>query len=156
MNLAQRGVNLNDVGYVGLSKKKKNQVISNVLGAAAYNGATDILKSLLVRQKASIFNVNFLALEKQDFNQKGNFVKEMLGFTPLMLAVSGGISNKECMQILLGAKADASIKDTYGNGLLHLAAIYSNYEALDFLVKNVPTLNVSERNNKGDTPLSIL
>jgi hypothetical protein len=97
MSLVSKKVNINDVGYVGLSKKRKNQVISNVLGAAAYNGATDILKNLLVRQKASIFNLNFPALEKQDFNQKGNFVKEMSGFTPLMLAVAGGILNKECM-----------------------------------------------------------
>ena len=37
------GCKLTDHGYICLSKKKKNQVISNVVGAAAFNGNKDIL-----------------------------------------------------------------------------------------------------------------
>lgn len=49
MNLAKRGANIHDTGYIGLSKKRKNQVMSNVIGAAAYNGSVEILKALLVK-----------------------------------------------------------------------------------------------------------
>ena len=36
--LLTHGCRVNETGYIGLSKKRKNQVISNVVGAAAYNG----------------------------------------------------------------------------------------------------------------------
>ena len=45
--LLKRGAKINEVGYIGFSRKRKNQVISNVLGAAAYNGKADILKHAL-------------------------------------------------------------------------------------------------------------
>lgn len=64
MNLAKRGANIHDNGYIGLSKKRKNQVISNVIGAAAYHGANELLKALLVKQKTSYFNINYPASEK--------------------------------------------------------------------------------------------
>lgn len=73
-----------------------------------------------------------------------------------MLAVAGGGQNLECVKLLMGAKADMSLKDAYGNSLLHIAAIYQNNEALEYLIKNSRDLNVFERNTKGDTPLSIV
>jgi hypothetical protein len=36
-----------DSGYICLSKKRKNQVSSNVLGAAAYHGNSNIIKSYI-------------------------------------------------------------------------------------------------------------
>lgn len=73
-----------------------------------------------------------------------------------MLAVAGGGHTLECLKMLLGSKADTSVVDTFGNTLLHIAAIYQNYDALEYLIKNSSNLNVFERNNKGDTPLSIV
>lgn len=81
--------------------------------------------------------------------------KEFTGYTPLMLAVAGGGQNIECVRILIQHKADTSIVDSNGNTLLHIAAMYQNNEALDFLLKTSQTLNVFERNQKGETPLSI-
>jgi hypothetical protein len=49
--LIQKGAKLDDTGYIGLSKKRKNQVISNVIGAAAYNGGKDMLRSILTNLK---------------------------------------------------------------------------------------------------------
>ena len=73
-----------------------------------------------------------------------------------MLAVAGGGQNLECVRLLLNAKADVSITDAYGNSLLHIAAIYQNNEVLEYLLANNNTLNVFERNQKGETPLSIV
>lgn len=74
-----------------------------------------------------------------------------------MLAVAEGGQNIEAVRILLANKADTTILDTYGNNILHLAALYGNNEALEYLTQSAfNKLNVSERNNDGDTPLSIV
>jgi ankyrin repeat protein len=45
--ILRNGGKITDQGYIGLSRKKKNQVISNAIGAAAFNGSTEVLKQLL-------------------------------------------------------------------------------------------------------------
>jgi ankyrin repeat protein len=59
------------------------------------------------------------------------------------------------VKILLANNADTTILDTYGNNILHIAAIYGNNPAMEFLTQSSKKLNVLERNNDGDTPLSI-
>ena len=90
---------MNETGHICLSKKKKNSVISNVIGAAAYYGSVTILKKLM--SQLSVVSINFLAQEKHDVQQKGAYKKEFAGFTPLMLAVAGGDSNMEVIRVLL-------------------------------------------------------
>lgn len=153
--LLKKGAKANEQGYIGFSKKRKNQVISNVLGAAAYNGRAEVLKSFLGKQFASIVYINFPATEKQDFSQKGTMTKEFTGYTPLMLSVAGGGQNIECTKLLVSKGADVTVKDQFGNTLLHIAAIYGNNEAIDFFYINSHKLNVFERNHNGETPLSI-
>lgn len=133
----KKGCKVTDQGYIGLSKKRKNQVISNVIGAAAYNGSSEILKNLVGKGSTGLLNINFPAVEKQDFSQKGTFTKEFTGFTPLMLAVAAGGQNIECVKTLINARADTSIVDTLGNTVLHIAAIYQNNDALEYLIKNI-------------------
>jgi hypothetical protein len=41
------GCKITDVGYIGFSKKRRNQVLSNVIGAAAFHGKNELLKYLL-------------------------------------------------------------------------------------------------------------
>jgi hypothetical protein len=60
-----------------------------VIGAAAFNGSTDILKNLM-NKRSSLLNINHPASEKQDYTQKGPLVKDYTGFTPIMLAVAEG------------------------------------------------------------------
>ena len=60
-----KGQKLTDQGYIGLSKKRKNQVISNIVGAAAFNGSTKILKFMM--NKKSLAGIDHLASERQDF-----------------------------------------------------------------------------------------
>jgi hypothetical protein len=45
--LLTQGAGIKETGFICLSKKRKNQVISNIIGAAAYFGSTEVLKNLL-------------------------------------------------------------------------------------------------------------
>ena len=44
----QDTASVNETGHIGLSKKKKNSIISNVFGAACYYGHIDLIKNLLL------------------------------------------------------------------------------------------------------------
>ena len=153
--ILKNGGKITEQGYVGLSRKKKNQVISNAIGAAAFNGSIDVLKQLMSKS-GSILNINQPAIEKLDYNQKGPLVKEYAGFTPIMLAVAEGAQNIEAVRILLANKADTTILDTYGNNILHIAAHYQNIDAIEYLTLNSQKLNILERNQNGETPMSIV
>ena len=133
--IIRNGGKITEHGFVGLSRKKKNQVTSNAIGAAAFNGSVDVLKFLMGRN-GNLLNINHPSSEVLDFNQKGPLVKEYTGFTPIMLAVAEGGQNIEAVKILLANNADTTILDTYGNNILHIAAQYQNNEAIDFLTQN--------------------
>jgi SpoU rRNA methylase family enzyme len=47
--LLQNGCKLEDCGFIGFSSKRKNLVISNVIGAAAFHGKSNLLKLLVER-----------------------------------------------------------------------------------------------------------
>ena len=81
-------------------------------------------------------------------------VKEMTGFTPLMLAVASGDQNLECVKLLLGAKADYKKQDPKNNSILHIAAIYENNKILEYLMKNLE-VDIFARNKNGDTAMTI-
>ena len=87
-------------------------------------------------------------------SKQGSLVKEMTGFTPLMLAVASGDHNLDCVKLLLGAKADYNICDSKKNGLLHIAAIYQRNKILEYLLKNLQ-IDIFARNKAGDTALTI-
>jgi len=86
--LINGGANAKAKGCVGLSKKKKNQVITNVVGAAAFAGSNELLAFLTTKMGKS--DLEFECKEKEDIKQRGAFVREMTGFTPLMLAIAQG------------------------------------------------------------------
>ena len=151
--LVVSGCKLTENGYICLSKKRKNHVTSNVLGAASYHGNDQVLKYLM--SALNVLNINFTAIEKTDINQKGSLQKEFHGYTPLMLAVAGGDQNLECVRCLLSNKANTSITDSFGNTLLHIAAIYGSNDILRYLIQNLKQINIFERNNNGETALSI-
>jgi ankyrin repeat protein len=71
-----------------------------------------------------------------------------------MLAVSRDDKNLDCVKILLQAGADFTSKDSYGNTVIHLAAMNGNNKILDYLSKNLK-INIFERNKVGDTALSV-
>jgi ankyrin repeat protein len=120
--LLQHGCKYTDQGYIGLSKKRKNQVITNITGAAAFNNSFKIVKHMMT--KKSLADINHLASEKLDFGAKGPLNLEFTGYTPLMLGVAGGGQNMECVRILLDNKADVKVTDPIGNSVLHIAVLY--------------------------------
>ena len=71
-----------------------------------------------------------------------------------MLAVASGDSNIDTVKILLKQNSDIHILDANGNNLIHIASKYDNSKMLQYLVQNTK-VNVFERNNKGETALSI-
>jgi len=71
-----------------------------------------------------------------------------------MLAVAGGDENLEAVQLLI-SKSDIEKTDSAGNNLFHIAVIYGSNKILEFLLKIRVKLNLFERNNNGETVLSI-
>ena len=153
--LLNNGCKAEDTGFIGFSRKRKNQVISNVVGAAAFNGSNKILKKIL---KESTKDINYLSTEKKDFNAVGKLQEEYTSYTPIMLAVAGGGQNLDCIKQLLNAKADLTKLDGVQNNILHIAAYHQNYLALEYLLDHWPSnvpLDIALRNKKGETVFSI-
>lgn len=94
--LIQHGCKTTDTGFIGFSLKRKNQVISNVTGAAAFHGSYKVLKQIL--KKPALANIDFLSTEKKDFNAVGPLKNEYTGYTPIMLAAAGGGQNLDCIK----------------------------------------------------------
>ena len=105
-SVLRAGGGIQEKGFICFSKKKKNLVISNVIGAAAHAGKTKLLEHLL--QKLSSQAANFEASEEQDRTtaKDTKFVNEMVKYTPLMLAVAKGDENLDCVKLLLKFKVD--------------------------------------------------
>ena len=98
--LLEKGAKLGEVGSICISKKHGNNVVSNVIGCAAYHGKTAVLKMLL--PKAAKSDIEFKPSEEED-KEKLSWseaseekkdgsappaTKELSGYTPLMLSVT--------------------------------------------------------------------
>lgn len=156
--LLQNGRDIKDVGHICLSRRRRNQVASNVIGAAAYHGHARIIKFALSRLDSRTYG-NLAAMESQDTrsSKAGAFVAELEGYTPLMLAICGENANLEVVKCLLAAQVDYTCREkSTGNNILHLAARHcANFDILEYLVKNLKQEYLFERNLKGETPLTI-
>ena len=150
--VVNRGGSIADCGFITLSKKRKNHVISNVVGCAAWFGRKKMLEFVLKRLDKSYLELQ--AKETADVNQKGSFTKEYSKYTPIMLTVARSDDNLDCLKVLLQQGANFAARDEYNNGLLHIAALNSNNKMLDYLSKNLK-IDIFERNRKGETALNI-
>jgi hypothetical protein len=63
VKILSHGGSLSDSGTICLSKKRKNLVISNVIGAAAWYGKADMLKEVVKQLPKGI---NLMSLEQPD------------------------------------------------------------------------------------------
>ena len=127
-------------GPVCISPKRRNVVISNLIGAAAWSGNSNFLikiESYLISK--TVFNIN-------DFNIKANegeiklgasscMCKEFSSFTPIMLAIVAEHQNIEVIKVLIKNKANCYMKDDYLNTVLHLAAIYERNKVMKFIIE---------------------
>jgi len=101
--------------------------------------------------------VNVTCWESQDVKKNGEYKTEYDGFTPLMLAVVSENGNLDVIKQLLASQSNFNIREkSTGNNILHLAAIYPKLEIIDYLGRSLNQEMLFERNQKGDTPLSIV
>jgi len=130
------GGSMSDVGFICLSKKKRNLVISNAIGAAAFHGRTKMLE--LIAKKLPVDAIELQAMEEPDKHSKStSYQREFLKYTPLMLTIAGGDQNLDCMRLLLQQGANFQCKDLTGNSILHIAAMNSCNKMLDYIAKNL-------------------
>lgn len=167
--LLKKGADMKQIGHITLSPKKRNSVISNVLGAAAFYERSSLLEYLadnsLIKEAnkkengstTSVLSYNFKSTEKKIKNNNIPFVKEYTGYTPVMLSI---VNTKELSKVLitfkvLMNKVNTKIIDHEGNNLLHLASKSLNSSLVEFLIDELK-MNPNETNSKNETPIILL
>ncbi len=141
-------------GHIGYSLKRKNSVVSNVWGAAAFNSQLDLLRSLYSIYSGGL-PLELRTEERRGLASSGTFQKELTGATPLMLAVAAGDHNKEVVQWMIEeAECNTDVKDWQENTLLHLAVRYNCREITSYLVcANI--VDPFQRNAEGESAPSM-
>ena len=145
-----------DVGHICFSKKRKNTVISNILGAAAYWGKSELLNHMLKKIDKGFIDVQ--CLESQDImtGKAGPLQQEYLGYSPLMLAIVSPHSDLDVVKALLAASANIHITErNTDNNLFHIGALHcDNKDVFTYIVRNLK-IDIFKRNSKGETAYSI-
>lgn len=153
--LIENGCSLHEVGHIALSKRHKNSLAHNVIGAAAYHGHHEVLEYCLKNLPAD--QIDLKGIETSDREKTSStFKPEMQEFTPLQLAMVTPHANPSVVKLLFGRDADHFVKQaTTGNNILHLVAQHTtDNNVLEYVVKNAK-VSAFDRNKSGDTPLTI-
>jgi hypothetical protein len=154
---------INLIGHATLSRKNKNSVMTNVLGAAAYYSNVNLVHYILEKHIAvSSVNINFKAQEKKaklKTAKNVGLIKEFTDYTPAFLCIVGEGSEDDVIKIL-------NLLDLYGanlyttdwnkNNLLHLSAKMNKRGLSRFLVeeKKFDKL-INDLNKEGESPYSL-
>ena len=145
-------------GAIGLSKKLKNIINSNVIGACAYYGKHELLKHLLSNFKNE-FDINFPSQERKSKIGRVGFSKEYTGFTPCMLAIVGPCEDKQTIEVLKILKTYNAVfnKEVFNkDNLLHLCVKSKKIETAKYLIEDLKLVDLIDETNKdGHTPLSL-
>ena len=148
--------NLNETGIIALSKKLKNSVNSNIIGACCYYGKKELLEYLLKNHK---FDLNLVTTEKKSKLGKVGFSKEYLGLTLPMLAVVGNNNDEITVNILKILKNyNAKFKgcDHNKDNILHLATRNKKINTAKYIVDELNLKELMNETNKdGFTPFSL-
>ena len=148
--------NLNETGIIALSKKLKNSVNSNIIGACCYYGKKELLEYLLKNYK---FDLNLVTTEKKSKLGKVGFSKEYLGLTLPMLAVVGNNNDEITVNILKILKNyNAKFKgcDHNKDNILHLSTRNKKINTVKYIVDELNLKELMNETNKdGFTPFSL-
>ena len=146
-------------GVIGLSKKNKNLMYSNVIGACAFYGKYKLLEFILKNYKDEL-DIGFITNEKKAKNNiKINLLKEYTGCTPALLAVVGLAEDKDTLEVLkilkqYNAKFDNS--NVNKDNILHLAIKNKKLECAKYICEELGLKNLLNDSNKdGYNPLSL-
>lgn len=156
--LVDRGANLNAIGHICLSRKNKNSVISNVLGAACFYGRVNLVHFIL--EKYPKVDLNFKTSEKKGKTKQFSLNKEFSDYTLAHLSISSEISDDdsiiEILKLLKKYNAELTLQDFNKNNILHLASKYENIRVVKFIVEDLKlSLLVNEIDREGQSPISI-
>ena len=75
-------------------------------------------------------------ISEDDKSQNPKLVYEFNKYTPLMLAITVGDSNLDCVTALLQHKANYQCEDDLGNTIIHIAAIHKCNKILAYILKH--------------------
>ena len=147
-------------GVIGLSKKYKNAISSNVIGACAFYGHSKLLHFILNNyHEKEQFDLDFVSKEEKGKKNKLSFNKEYTGCTPALLAIIGPASDEYTLDVLkylkeFGAKFDISMWNK--ENILHLAVKNNKLECAKYICEELKLKNlVNDTNKDGYTPLSL-
>ena len=145
---------IDNVGHIALSKKQKNSVVSNVIGAAAYYGKTAMLEYLLKTYERKV-DINLKAIEKKGKKKHMSLTKEYSGFNAVTLAIAGDANDEttiEVMKILDGYKVNEDV-DFKENNMLHIAARFGRLGVVKHIIEDLDMERLAKETNKdGQTP----
>jgi len=148
--IKQRNVDLTwafEHGYNGSVNESDSGAVSEPMKTVDVNkGMEDgVAPLLLAAQRSGSANfVKWLISKGAHLN-----VRDHLGYSPLMLAVSR--KDEELVDVLIGAKADPDVQDNNGITALNLAAQEGNIVMTEKLIKANASINLAD--NEGYTPL---
>ena len=142
----KHGGQIKDTGEIGVSTTHNNIVISNILGAIASQDNPTFLKKVIKRMKDGL---EYEAKEQQ-FIMEQPFTKEYSGFTPLMIAVVH--SSEETIKTFIQSGSDINKRDSNGNTILQICAIYKRLDNLRYFLK-FHSIDAKLKNNSGQTVL---
>lgn len=162
--LLEKNFDYKITGHICLTPKKKNSVISNLLGAACYYGSFRVLNFIINHNTLKTFflsenQFSFKSIEKKNKDSKySSNQKEMTGLTPILLSVLNRQNSKLAFDIFfkLYKLKNSSIddKDSDGNNLLHLSVKANNIYIVKYLVNEL-NFDCSSQNNEHLTPIMI-
>ena len=146
-------------GVIGLSKKNKNILYSNVIGACAFYGKYKLLDFILKNYKDELDTGFFTSEKKSKNNKMGGLLKEYTGCTPALLAVVGLAEDKDALEVLkILNQYNAKFDNTNWNkdNILHLATRNKKLECAKYICEELGLKNLLNNTNKeGYSPLSL-
>jgi hypothetical protein len=152
---------INLIGHIALSRKHKNSVLTNVLGAAAYYANVNLVHYILEKHLSSV-NINFKAQEKKAKLKSAKnvgLIREYTDYSPAFLSIVGEGSEDEIIKIinlLDSYGANLLLTDWNKNSLLHLSAKTNKPGLSRFLIeeKKFDKL-INDLNKEGESPYSL-
>lgn len=154
------GASVTATGHIGLSKKNKNSVNSNIIGAVCHYGRSNLLEYILDKI-SPLPDINYKTSEKKSKNIKhGNLIKEYTDATPLLLTIMNENLNEDeiidIIRILQTRKVDFTAVDYNKNNILHLAVRFNRFRVVKYIVEELGNFSYTNENNKeGQTPISL-
>ena len=150
--------NIKERGPITLTKKYKNILYSNIVGACSYYGNYKLLKYLLEKYRRSL-SINYVSKEQKSKNNKMSFTKELTEATPPLLACAGPASDNDTIETLKVLEENSSnfyTKIFNEDNIIHIATKAKKINTLKFLIVSLGLKDIlNDTNQQNMTPFGI-